>query len=162
MPIEEKIHVHFLHAKETLAFAESCTGGLLSYQITKQSGASEYFLGSFVTYSNEWKESILGVSKDVLKFYGAVSEPVAKAMAEGAFKKSHATWVASLTGVMGPTGSKEIGTVYYAIYHLGKNVSSGLLPKKEGLEREALMKETAKTLLEYLWNLIQNQAKLSS
>ena len=103
---------------ETVACAESCTGGLLSELLTEAGGSSRWTQGSYVTYSNEMKESALGVPHDVLVAHGAVSEPVARAMAEGARARSGATWALSITGIAGPDGGtpeKPVGTVWIAI-----------------------------------------------
>ena len=103
---------------ETIACAESCTGGLLTQMLTEVSGSSKWAVGAFVTYSNAMKESVLGVSGELLKQHGAVSEPVARAMAEGARQRSFATWAAAITGVAGPDGGtpdKPVGTVWLAL-----------------------------------------------
>ncbi len=103
---------------ETLACAESCTGGLLASRIIDVSGASGWFMGSAVTYSNEPKAEILGVSKDDIETYGAVSAEVAGQMAEGAAKRYRADYAMSTTGIAGPSGGtpeKPVGTVFYAL-----------------------------------------------
>ncbi len=101
-----------------LSLAESCTGGMIGCEITSLSGSSSFFLGSAVTYSNESKESILGVTEDSLMKYGAVSEAVAKEMAIGSLKAYGADVSASVTGIAGPEGGtpeKPIGTVWMAV-----------------------------------------------
>lgn len=101
-----------------LSLAESCTGGMIGSMITSVSGASSFFLGSAVTYSNESKERILGVSHDSLVKYGAVSEAVAKEMAEGSLKVYDSDIAASVTGIAGPNGGtpeKPVGTVWMAV-----------------------------------------------
>ena len=101
-----------------LSLAESCTGGMIGSMITSVSGASSFFLGSAVTYSNESKERILGVSHDSLVKYGAVSEAVAKEMAEGSLKVYGSDIAASVTGIAGPNGGtpeKPVGTVWMAV-----------------------------------------------
>jgi nicotinamide-nucleotide amidase len=103
---------------ETICCAESCTGGLLSQLLTEVGGSSRWTAGAFVTYSYELKESALGVAHELLEKHGAVSEPVAKAMAEGARSRSGATWTMAITGIAGPTGGtpqKPIGTVWLAL-----------------------------------------------
>lgn len=102
----------------TLATAESCTGGSLAGRITNVAGASEVFLAGYVTYANEAKENALGVPSDLLAAHGAVSEPVAAAMAEGARRVSGAKFALSTTGIAGPGGgteSKPVGTVYLGL-----------------------------------------------
>lgn len=98
----------------SLALAESCTGGFISSLLTDASGSSEYFLFSGVTYSNECKMRVLGVSEETLIAHGAVSEEVAGEMAQGARKVAGATYGLSTSGVAGPTGGTEekpVGTI---------------------------------------------------
>ena len=108
---------------ETMAAAESCTGGLVSDLAVQVSGASDWFCGGWVTYTNELKHTQLGVSLDVIDEYGAVSWQVAKAMCEGAISHSGATVAVSTTGIAGPdVGSedKPVGTVYIGCVVNGK------------------------------------------
>ena len=115
--------VHLLHEKKlTLAAAESCTGGSLAGRLTDVPGSSEVFLAGYVTYSNKAKENAVGVSADLLATHGAVSEPVAAAMAEGARRVSGADFALSTTGIAGPGGgteSKPVGTVYIGLASAG-------------------------------------------
>ena len=100
------------------ATAESCTGGLIAKRITDISGASEVFDCGIISYSNEIKHKVLGVSEDDLKKYGAVSEPVAKQMAQGALRVSGADVAVSVTGIAGPNSDgtdKPVGLVYIAL-----------------------------------------------
>ena len=102
----------------TLAAAESCTGGSLAGRITNVPGASQVFLAGYVTYGNEAKENTLGVPASLLAVHGAVSEPVAAAMAEGARRVSGARYALSTTGIAGPDGgteAKPVGTVFVAL-----------------------------------------------
>ncbi|MCL2474462.1 MAG: CinA family protein [Alphaproteobacteria bacterium] len=111
--------------KVKLAIAESCTGGLLSGAITDISGSSAVFDRGFVTYSNESKIEILGVSEGFLEQFGAVSAPVAEEMAKGALNNSNADVAISVTGIAGPSGGspeKPVGLVYFGIA-----TSNGLL-----------------------------------
>ena len=101
-----------------LSLAESCTGGMIGCMITSVSGSSSFFQGSAVTYSNESKESILGVSHRTLMDHGAVSEAVARKMAEGSLKVYDSDIAASVTGIAGPDGGtpeKPVGTVWMAV-----------------------------------------------
>ncbi|MCA1828287.1 MAG: CinA family nicotinamide mononucleotide deamidase-related protein [Myxococcales bacterium] len=103
---------------ETICCAESCTGGLLTQLLTEVPGSSRWSAGAFVTYSYELKETALGVPHEMLQKHGAVSEPVARAMAEGARARSGATWTLAITGIAGPDGGtpeKPVGTVWLAI-----------------------------------------------
>jgi nicotinamide-nucleotide amidase len=102
----------------TVALAESCTGGLISKRLTDVAGSSAYFVEGFVTYSNASKERLLGVPEEVLDVHGAVSGPVARAMAEGVRKISGADYGLSVTGVAGPGGGTEekpVGLVYVGV-----------------------------------------------
>ncbi len=102
----------------TLATAESCTGGLIGEMITAVPGASDYYLGGVVAYSNRLKGQLLGVPADVLAEHGAVSEPVARAMAEGARQRLAADWAIGVTGIAGPGGGTEdkpVGLVHVAL-----------------------------------------------
>ncbi len=99
-----------------MATAESCTGGLIAGACTEVSGSSEWFERGFVTYSNAAKHELLGVPADVIKRHGAVSEPVARAMAAGALAHACAQLAVAVTGVAGPTGGsaeKPVGTVWF-------------------------------------------------
>ena len=103
---------------ETVVCAESCTGGLLTQLLTEVGGSSRWAKGAYVTYSNELKQGALGVPVEVLDAHGAVSEEVARAMAEGARKRSGATWALSITGIAGPGGGTEdkpVGTVWLGL-----------------------------------------------
>lgn len=100
-----------------VATAESCTGGLIAGCLTEIAGSSDVVDRGFVTYSNEAKQAMIGVPADVLEAHGAVSEPVARAMAEGALGRSNASVAVAVTGVAGPgggTAEKPVGLVYLA------------------------------------------------
>lgn len=102
----------------TLATAESCSGGLISHELTNVDGASRWFLGGIVAYSNAVKTALLGVDLSVLETHGAVSEPVARAMAEGVQQRLGADCGIGVTGIAGPTGGtaeKPVGLVYIAV-----------------------------------------------
>jgi len=105
-------------SEQTLAIAESCTGGLISHRITNVPGASRVLLAGFVTYSNAAKEQCLGVRAETLAEHGAVSAAVAQEMAEGGRQRTGATYAIAVTGIAGPSGgtdSKPVGTVFIAI-----------------------------------------------
>ena len=96
--------------------AESCTGGLVAGALTEVPGSSDVVERGFVTYSNEAKSEMLGVPAELIKAHGAVSEPVARAMAEGAVARSRAQASVAVTGVAGPSGGsveKPVGTVWF-------------------------------------------------
>ena len=107
---------------ETLAVAESCTGGAVSARFTEMAGASEYFLCGVVSYSNQAKTDVLGVNASLIGEFGAVSREVAEQMADGARRIAGADYAISTTGVAGPSGGtdeKPVGTVWIAIAHPG-------------------------------------------
>lgn len=102
---------------QKLATAESCTGGWVAQCLTAIAGSSDWFERGFVTYSNDAKQEMLGVSAEILATHGAVSEATAAAMATGALRHSHADWALAITGIAGPTGGspdKPVGTVCFA------------------------------------------------
>jgi len=104
--------------KQTIVFAESCTGGLLSASLTSISGSSQVFQGSIISYSNELKHSLLDISEEKLSKYGAVSEEVCEAMAINVKEKLRADWAISISGIAGPNGGsqdKPVGLVYISI-----------------------------------------------
>ena len=109
----------------TLAVAESCTGGFLAHRVTNVPGSSEVFLAGYVTYSNDAKSAALGVDLALVREHGAVSEPVARAMAEGALAQSGATFALATTGIAGPGGgsaAKPVGTAFIALAGGGETV----------------------------------------
>jgi nicotinamide-nucleotide amidase len=113
-----------------LATAESCTGGLISAACTSLAGSSDWFERGFVTYSNAAKVDLLGVPAMLIDAHGAVSEEVARAMAEGALKRSKAQVSVAVTGVAGPGGGsvdKPVGTVWMAVSTVGGSSTSELL-----------------------------------
>ena len=116
--VEELVHNILIERGEKLAVAESCTGGVIASKFTAQAGASAYFMCGVVSYSNESKCNVLGVSTSDIEQFGAVSEQVAKAMAQGVKAISGANFAISTTGIAGPTGGskeKPIGTVWIGI-----------------------------------------------
>lgn len=113
-----------------LACAESCTGGLIAAACTAVAGSSAWFDRAFVTYSNEAKRELLGVPPELLAQHGAVSEPVALAMVEGALARSRASLALAVTGIAGPTGAvpgKPVGTVWLAWGRRGQPPAARLL-----------------------------------
>nr|WP_319512907.1 CinA family protein [uncultured Cohaesibacter sp.] len=101
-----------------LATAESCTSGMISATLTEIPGASTSFDRGFATYSNEAKSEVLGVPSEMIKEFGAVSEEVARAMADGALEHSRADFAVSVTGIAGPGGGtdeKPVGLVHFAV-----------------------------------------------
>lgn len=112
-----QISLELLKHRHLLATAESCTGGMIAAACTDLAGASDWFERGFVTYSNTAKTEMLGVPAALIEQEGAVSEAVARAMADGALAHSRAHASLAVTGVAGPTGgsdAKPVGTVWFA------------------------------------------------
>lgn len=147
----EQVVVRLLsERKQTVATAESCTGGLLASRITNVPGASEVFLDGHITYSNESKSRVLGVDPGVIIKEGAVSEPVAAAMALGARKTSGSDFALSTTGIAGPGGgteTKPVGTVFIGLATPdGVTVTKHFFPT----DRETFKTLTTQTALDRL------------
>jgi nicotinamide-nucleotide amidase len=116
--LEERVAQLLLPAGRTVSTAESCTAGLLAERLTRISGSSDYFLGGVVTYSNELKQQLLGVSAATLEAHGAVSQEVVVEMAEGAVQKLGSDYWIGISGIAGPGGGTEekpVGTVHVAV-----------------------------------------------
>jgi nicotinamide-nucleotide amidase len=127
-------------AGRKVVLAESCTGGLVTAALTEIAGSSAVLERGFVTYSNEAKHEMLGVSTDLIDMFGAVSVAVAWSMAQGALKHSRADVAVAITGVAGPDGGSEqkpVGTVVFAKAERGEN--------PEAVNAELKVFETAKT-----------------
>jgi nicotinamide-nucleotide amidase len=148
----EQVVVRLLtERKETLALAESCTGGLLADRITDVHGASAVFVAGYIPYANEAKIDILNVAPALIEQHGAVSEPVAKAMADGARARARSTYALATTGIAGPSGGspeKPVGTVYVALAAAGREtiVKKFLFPS----DRETFKELTAQAGLDLL------------
>lgn len=158
MPVEHELLAAFTSRKKTLALAESCTGGAIAARLTSVSGASEYFLGSIVVYSNEFKIDFLGVSEELLQRYGAVSAEVIVAMTEGLLAKTRADIVASISGIAGPTGAtpgKPVGTVWVAV------VTRGSAPIVQKLQlsgsRSAIIDASASAVLQLIKSQVTSE-----
>lgn len=116
--VEAQAHRLLTERRATLAVAESCTGGRLAAKFTAQAGASAYFLAGLVTYADEAKTHLLGVDAEAIRRHGAVSEEVARQMAEGARRATGADYALATTGIAGPAGGtpeKPVGTVWIAL-----------------------------------------------
>lgn len=123
----EALATRLIAQGQMLATAESCTGGLIAAACTELAGSSTWFERGFVTYSNEAKSDMLGVDAGLIARHGAVSEPVACAMAEGALARSRAQFAVAVTGIAGPSGGspdKPVGTVWLAWAHAGQPTRS--------------------------------------
>jgi nicotinamide-nucleotide amidase len=133
-----------------LAAAESCTGGMIAAACTDLSGSSDWFERGFVTYSNEAKIEMLGVDAQSIATHGAVSEVVARAMAFGAVRHSHARVSVAVTGIAGPTGGtpdKPVGTVWFAFMVDGRLSSE--MRRFDG-DRAAVRRQTVDHALQRL------------
>jgi nicotinamide-nucleotide amidase len=121
-----QLATRLLKQRQKLCTAESCTGGLIAKTLTDLAGSSDWFERGFVTYSNQAKNEMLAVPASVIEDYGAVSEPVAAAMAIGALRHSHADFSVAVTGVAGPGGGSEekpVGTVWIAVASADQNIA---------------------------------------
>jgi len=115
--LEKVVGKILLQKNQSLGLAESCTGGYISHLLTSIPGSSAYFKGAVVSYANETKENVLGVSASTLQTEGAVSEATVKAMVSGAFTSLHTDYALAVSGIMGPDGGtdeKPVGTVWVA------------------------------------------------
>lgn len=140
--------------KMKLATAESCTGGLIAQKITSVPGASECFDCGVVTYSNEQKRNLLGVSAETLEQYGAVSEQTALEMCKGVKEVADADFGISVTGIAGPgggTAEKPVGTVWIGI--CGKNIHKAEKFLFDG-DRNQVRESTANTALNMVMEII--------
>ncbi|MEH6617786.1 MAG: nicotinamide-nucleotide amidase [Porticoccus sp.] len=146
-----------LSRRFTVTCAESCTGGGIARAITDIAGSSQWFHAGFVTYANEIKQQLLGVSPEVLASEGAVSEAVVKQMAEGALNASGADIAVAVSGVAGPDGGTEekpVGTVWFAwattngsvVTHCSQFVGD------RGAVRKAAVEQALKGLIQVLKN----------
>jgi nicotinamide-nucleotide amidase len=160
----EQVVVRLLtERKESLATAESCTGGSLANRLTNVPGASAVFFSGFVTYSNEAKSAALGIEPEFIAKHGAVSKPVACAMAEGALAKANSTYALATTGIAGPGGgsaAKPVGTVFIALAstRTETEVKRFLFPA----ERETFKQLATQRALEILRQRLRGEATLLS
>lgn len=154
MNFYKKIIKKFIKQGITISTAESCTGGLLAYSITKNKDCSKIFQGGYITYSNELKIKDLGVKKATLTKYGAVSKETAKEMLQGLFTKTKTNICISTTGIAGPGGgskSKPLGLIYIGIRVNGK---IEILEKNFTGTRIEIQKKCVNSIFNYLSKLI--------
>ena len=153
----QKISKKFIDQNFLLGVAESCTGGLFAKKITDESGSSAWFDCGFITYSNESKVRMLGVNKESIEKFGAVSIEVAREMAIGVQKNSRAIFSISITGIAGPNGGspeKAVGTVHVC-FAFKKNVLKDYKLELLG-ERSSIREQTVSFIIEELDKLTFN------
>lgn len=153
--IEEALHTWFVKHRKRLALAESCTGGAIAAQLVTVAGASDYFSGGLVAYSDALKVGLLGVSEKTLKAYGAVSAETVREMCAGVFQKTDADFALAVSGIAGPTGGtpqKPIGTVWAAIGERGKAPDVGEFHISG--PRLKVIRATTQHLLGALWRKV--------
>ena len=151
----ERLAQLLLERQWMLAAAESCTGGMIAAACTDLAGSSEWFERGFVTYSNEAKTESLGVDAALIEAHGAVSEVVARAMAFGAVRHSHAQVGVAVTGIAGPGGGspgKPVGTVWFAFMVDGKLSSEA---RRFDGDRAAVRRQTVDHALQRLVERIE-------
>lgn len=152
-------------AGATLACVESCTGGGLGAAVTRVAGASDVFLGGWVTYSNDLKERLVGVPADLLRRHGAVSEPVARAMAVGGLERSGAGFCLSVTGIAGPGGGTEekpVGTVYIGLARRLDGAAAGAVVRRFRItgDRDDVRERSVRTALVMLLLALRSPGSL--
>lgn len=145
-----------------IAVAESCTGGLVCATLTDLAGSSDWFERGYITYSNEAKSECLDVPVEIIESFGAVSEQVAKAMADGAKRKADVNVAISITGIAGPTGGsaeKPVGTVCFG-WSIKKNVGNDVktiaITKQFSGDRQAVRVQACDYALSKLLELLQS------
>ena len=152
--VEKRVGKLMQRQSLTLATAESSTGGLLAHRITNVPGSSSYYLGGLVAYANEAKEALLGVRRETLVAFGAVSEPVAREMARGARRSIGADVGISVTGIAGPGGGtpeKPVGLAYVGLSAPGADCCERHVWQGDRLANKEWTAEAAlRFLLDYL------------
>ena len=149
------LHKKLIKKKLTISVAESCTGGLLAHNLTKNSNSSKYFQMGLTTYSNQSKIKILRVNKNIIQKHGAVSKECCKEMVQNLSKISKSNINVSITGIAGPGGGskdKPVGLVYFGVKK-GKT----LLIKENKFQsknRNSIQKSTVKVVIKTVINLI--------
>ncbi len=153
--VEQLIHNILTRKGLKLAVAESCTGGCIASKFTAMAGASAYFMTGVVSYSNDAKSDILGVNPDDIKRYGAVSEQVARQMAEGARRVGKADYAIATTGIAGPSGGsieKPVGTVWMAVATPTTTIA---LVRNCGSDRSQIISRASAYALELLYDQLK-------
>ena len=155
--VQEQVHRMLTESGKTLAVAESCTGGSISAKFTAMAGASTYFLCGITAYANEAKRDVLGVDESIIERHGAVSEEVARAMAEGVRRISGADFAVATTGIAGPTGGSEqkpVGTVWFAVASERGTVA---MMRNSGTDRGQIIERATAYAIEFLRDHIKGK-----
>jgi len=157
LPLEAIIGETLKSNHSTISTAESCTGGKVAYKITSVAGSSDYFKGSVVAYSNEVKENMLGVSRETIYEYGAVSKEVVEEMVKGVKELFGTDYAISISGIAGPTGGtkeKPVGTTWIAVCDNEKVISEKYL---FGNKRDVNIEKASNTAIGMLRKMILNK-----
>lgn len=157
--IDEAVHMRLIELKQTLSIAESCTGGAVSARLTRHSGASNYFLGGFVTYSNAMKEKVLNVPKSLIEAHGAVSAEVVNAMLDGVLALTGSDYAMAVTGIAGPSGgtpTKPVGTVWCGVARQGQKTHIWLLNARGS--REMVIERSINAVLCNLYLMLKDSS----
>jgi nicotinamide-nucleotide amidase len=153
--IQEAIHREMTARKKTLGLAESCTGGAIGARLVTVPGASSFFSGSIVAYSNEWKQRFLGLKRDTLSQKGAVSLETVQQMVIGLFAETNIDYAVAVSGTAGPSGGDEkkpVGTIYIAVAKRGEKIDAGRI--MSSLDRLQSIELTLQTALGALWRRV--------
>ena len=157
--VQQLVHQMLSQRGKTLAVAESCTGGVIASRFTAMAGSSAYFLAGVVAYANEAKRDILGVSYDDIMRYGAVSEQVARQMAEGARRITGADYAIATTGIAGPSGGsleKPVGTVWIAVATPHHTIA---MMRPSGTDRSQIVNRASAYAIEMLYKELKREGE---
>ena len=155
--VQQLVHQILTERGLTLAVAESCTGGTIASRFTAMAGSSAYFLAGVVAYANEAKRDFLGVNYDDIVRYGAVSEQVARQMAEGVRRATGADYAISTTGIAGPSGGsaeKPVGTVWMAVATPTHTVA---MMRPSGTDRSQIINRASAYAIEMLYKELKKE-----
>ncbi len=159
LSVEEALQKEMIENRKKLALAESITGGAIAARLAAIPDCSQYFLGSVVAYSNEWKERHLHVSHTTLEKDGAVSRKTVEEMVQGLLSETNADFAAAVSGIAGPSGGSEkkpVGTVYIAVGERGKKIDAGKIQAPQN--RASAIELTVQTALGALWRRAAHNA----
>ncbi len=157
--VQQLVHQILSQRGKTLAVAESCTGGVIASRFTAMAGSSAYILAGVVAYANEAKRDILGVSYDDIMRYGAVSEQVARQMAEGARRITGADYAIATTGIAGPSGGsleKPVGTVWIAVATPHHTIA---MMRPSGTDRSQIVNRASAYAIEMLYKELKREGE---